>query len=280
MNLTSKKVLFIDLGEKTSEVKTFPGLYKYLGGLALGLRLYELYQEQDPIIFSVGPLNGFFPYASKTSAVFNAEGVIEDVCFGGYLSTRIKFADLDAVVISGKADKPTIADIQNESVSFISDDAAPKSLGLPGKRSYLGVNDKQIIVDDYFTVSENILAQKFGKKKLLGISVTGTCTYTVRDQDKYEALYRQLLARAKELKVEQGFFPSCAGCPMGCTKSNLAEVGGNVLVHSLVACGFAESIYTDVGTVFSCLNILGYDYTHEDIENLPVLVQNTLKNLD
>lgn len=279
MDLSSKKVLFINLDEKTSEVKTFPDLHKYIGGVALGLRLYELHKDQDPVIFSVGPLNGMFPYVSKTSVVFNLEGVMEDIYFGGYLSTRIKFADIDSIVIYGKSSKPSIVDLNNDSVSFEPGDADTGCLGLPGKRSCLSFQDKTLVLDDYFTVPNNLLEQKFYKKRLMGLTITGTCTFTPKNLTKYEDLYKELMGRTLDLKVEKGFFPSCSGCPMGCAKSNVGEIGGNVLAHSLVACEFAEDIYTDVGTVFSCLNILGYDYTHEDIENLPVLVQNTLKNL-
>jgi len=279
MDLLSKKVLFIDLDNKTSECKTFPDLYKYIGGVALGLRLYELHKKQDPIIFSVGPLNGMFPFVSKTSVVFNLEGVMEDLYFGGYLSTRIKFTDIDALVIYGKTSEPTIVNLHNDSVSFKPADTDAGSLGLPGKRSFLSYQEKALVLDDYFTAPDNLLEQKFNKNGLMGLAVTGTYTFTPKDLSKYETLYKELLDKALDLKVEKGFFPSCSGCPMGCAKSNVGEIGGNVLAHSLVACEFAEDIYTDVGTVFSCLNILGYDYTHEDIENLPTLVQNALKNL-
>jgi len=279
MDLSSKNVLFIDLENKTSNVKAFPDLHKYVGGVALGLRLFELHKEQDPLIFSVGPLNGMFPYVSKTSVVFNLEGVIEDLYFGGYLSTRIKFTDIDSIVIYGKANEPTVLDIHNDSVSFKPGDADAGSLGLPGKRSFLSYQNKTMVLDDYFTVPDNLLEQKFSKKGLTGMAVTGTCTFTPKNINKYKTLYKELLDKVLDLKVEKGFFPSCSGCPMGCAKSNVGEIGGNVLAHSLVACEFAENIYTDVGTVFSCLNILGYDYTHEDIENLPTLVQNALKNL-
>ena len=279
MDLSSKKILFINLGEKTSEVKTFPDLHKYIGGVALGLRLYELHKDQDPVIFSVGPLNGMFPYVSKTSVVFNLEGVMEDIYFGGYLSTRIKFADIDSIVIYGKSAEPVILDLHNDSVSFKSADTVAGSLGLPGKRSFLSYQEKAMVLDDYFTVPDNLLNKKFDKNGLAGLTVTGTCTFTPKDLDKYESLYKELVGKTLDIRVEKGFFPSCSGCPMGCAKSNVGEIGGNVLAHSMGACEFAEDIYTDVGTVFSCLNILGYDYTHEDIENLPVLVQNTLKSL-
>jgi hypothetical protein len=279
MNLSSKKVLFIDLKNNNSEIKTYPDLYAYIGGVGLGLRLHELHHDLDPIIFSVGPLNGFFPFASKTSVVFNLEGVTEDLYLGGYLSTRIKFADLDSVLVYGKADNPTTIDIHNESVSFKDGDADPGSLGLPGKKSCLKFEDKKLILDEYFTSHENLLEEKFSKKNLNGFVVTGTNTFAPKKPEKYEELFRKLLLETDALKVEKGFFPSCSGCPMGCPQSKVGELGGNVLAHSLVACGFAEELYTDVGTVFSCLNILGYDYTHEDIENLPALIQEVLKRL-
>jgi len=280
----SKKVLFIDLSKKTSEVKTFPDLYKYFGGVALGLRLFEIYGEEDPIIFSVGPLNGFFPYASKTSVVFKLNDVIEDIYFGGYLSTRIKFSDLDAVLLHGKSSENVVLDIHNDSVTFkdaglLDSDSSAGSLGLPGKNSVLVVKDGKLLLDNYFTGHENFLDKKFEKKGVSGLVITGTKVFTPEKLDKYENVYLDILGKTQDLTVDKGFFPSCSGCPMGCEKSKIGELGGNVLVHSLVACGFAEKIYTDVGTVFSCLNVLGYDYTHEDIENLPTLVQNTLREL-
>ena len=65
----------------------------------------------------------------------------------------------------------------------------------------------------------------------------------------------------------------------GMQKSKVGEIGGNVLLNSLVACQFADKIYTDIGVVFSCLNTLGYEYTHEDIENLPELIEETIRNI-
>ncbi len=103
MNLTSKKVLLIDLEKEASEVKSYADLQKYVGGVGLGLKLMHLYKDLDPLVLSVGPLNGFFPFASKTSVVLNDSGVIEDLYIGGTLSARIKFTGIDSIVICGKA---------------------------------------------------------------------------------------------------------------------------------------------------------------------------------
>jgi hypothetical protein len=279
MDLSSKRVLFLDLEKKTGEIKTFPDLIKYFGGVAMGLRLFELYKDLDPVVFSVGPLNGYFPYASKTAVVLDYGGVVEDIYLGGYLSTRIRFADLDAIVIINKSDQEENIELENERASFRGAGIDLNSLGLPGRRSVLQIKNKQLILDDYFTEGENILAQKLVKKKVGGFVISGTKTFEIKNPEKYSELYKSLLEKTSLLSVEQGFFPSCSGCPMGCEKSKKGEVGGNVLAHSLVSCQFAEKIYTDAGIIFSCLNVLGYDYTHEDIENLPLLVQNTIRSL-
>jgi aldehyde:ferredoxin oxidoreductase len=279
MDLSSKRALFIDLEKSEGEVKTFPELKKYFGGLGIGLRLYQLYEDANPVIFSVGPLNGYFPYVSKTSVVLNSGSVMEDIYLGGYLSTRIRFADLDAIVFLNKSAQETVIELENEYTHFKDAKSEINKLGLPGKKSSLEIIDRSLVLDNYFTEKETMLAKKLRQKNIKGFVLSSTKSFNLANVNKYEELYRSLLAKTDLLKVEKGFFPSCSGCPMGCEKSRYGEMGGNVLVHSLVACDFAEKIYSDVGTVFSCLNVLGYDYTHEDIENLPLLVQNTLRSL-
>jgi aldehyde:ferredoxin oxidoreductase len=117
------------------------------------------------------------------------------------------------------------------------------------------------------------------QKNIRGIVVTGTKTYELVDKERYEDLYMKILGRTEDLTVAKSNKPSCAGCPIGCEKSKYGEIGGNVLVHSLVGCAYAEKIYANIGVVFSCLNVLGYDYTHEDIEALPSLIKETLIEL-
>lgn len=275
----NKKILYIDLTKKVSELKTSPDLYKYIGGVALGLRIYELHQELDPLIFSVGPLNGMFPYASKTCIISKNQKEIEDFYLGGYFGSRLKFSDIDALVIYGKSKDPIYLEIKNSDVTFIEEAPEEKSMGLPGKRSYIETKDGNILADDYFETKDNTLQYKMEKMGIRGISITTTKSYNILNPENYLELHKEIMQRSGELKVERGFFPSCAGCPMGCEQSKIGEVGGNVLVHSMVGCEFAENIYADIGTVFSCLNTLGYTYTHEDLENLQVLVQNSLKNI-
>lgn len=279
INLSAKKVLVIDLNKKESDVKSFVDLNKYLGGVGLGLKLLEIYTDKEPVVFAIGPLNGFFPFASKTAVVLNDEGSIEDLYIGGSLSLRMRFAGIDAIVICGKAGDKTIVEILNTKTTFHGEATDLQSLGLPGKRSVIGHESNKTLLDGYFTASEDHLEKAFVQKNLKGLVITGTEVYSPENFEEYQKLYKTILARTSELRVERGIYPSCSNCPMGCGKSRVGEMGGNVLIDSLVACQFADKIYTDIGIVFSCLNVLGYSYTHEDIENLPKLIEETIRKL-
>jgi aldehyde:ferredoxin oxidoreductase len=282
MDIRSKKILYIDLNKNDFDIKSSMDLNKYIGGVGLGLKLLESTINEDPVIFSVGPLNGYFPYCSKTSIVTNDNGVIEDIYIGGSLSSRIKFSGLDSIVIMGKAKSPVTIDIFDEKVTFKPADSDMGSLGLPGKRSILYYDEPNQIfmVDKYFSAPEKILEKKLLEKNVRNIVVTGSKTYALSSPDKYEDLYNKMLAQSILVSVDKGTNPSCIGCPMGCQRSRVGEIGGNVLTHSLVACAFAENIFSDIGITFSCLNFLGYDYTHEDIEEYPELIKTVLQKLN
>jgi len=279
MDFSTKRVVYINLASHTSEVKSIPGLNKYIGGVSLGLRLLANDIEKDPVVFSIGPLNGFFPYVSKTSIVMHHQGVIEDIYLGGSLSLRIKFMGIDAIVINGASKTPVILEITDGDVAFKSMDVPIDTLGLPGKRSVITFAGEKISHDSFFTTPETFLETKLTEKNITGIVVTGSKTFSIKTAFKYEQLFNALLKQEDDMEVQKSDNPSCSGCPMGCKKSQVGEIGGNVLIHSLVACTFAQKIYSDVGIVFSCLNTLGYDYTHEDIENLPKLVEEIIKEL-
>jgi aldehyde:ferredoxin oxidoreductase len=278
-DLSNKKILYIDLKNQSYEVKNQPGLHKYIGGTGMGLKLLQQNIKEDPLIFAIGPLNGFFPFCSKTAVVLDDSGVTEDLYIGGRLSTRLRFTGVDALVITGESENPVTLAIDNNEVAFKTVDVDKNSLGLPGKRAVLERNNINVYLDDYFFTPEDILKDKFDKKKLASFVITGTEIFKPKRFDNYVSLYQQLLKRVDDMTITKGKNPSCSNCPMGCDRSKFGEMGGNVLLHSLVACQFAERIYSDVGVVFSCLNVLGYDYTHEDIEALPHLIETTLKEL-
>lgn len=276
MNFSTKKILCVDLAKKTFEVKNFPDLVPFLGGVGLGLKVYALYAKDDPIVLSIGPLNGFFPFVSKTSVVLNDNGVIEDFYIGGSLSWRIKFAGIDSIVLAGKSATPVSLDIFNDAVNFHESSSDLSTLGLPGKRSVLERTQTSVILDNFFMPPEAFLFKKLETKNLNSIVITGSNVFNLVNKEKYAQLYGELLLRSSEVRVNAANFPSCSGCPLGCDQSQVGELGGNILTHCLVSCGYADKIYSDTGVAFSCLNVLGYPYTHEDIEKVPTLAKELL----
>jgi aldehyde:ferredoxin oxidoreductase len=280
MNNNVQKILEINLTKNTAEAKSFEDLRQYVGGTGLGLKLMELYQKKDPVIFSIGPLNGFFPYASKTSIIAKTKEGIEDLYVGGSLSLRIRYAGLNAIVIYGKADTAKIINILNDGATFEKSPTETSDIGLPGKRSVLEFEDVNLVTDNFFRMPNDILEKKFIEKNLAGIVITGTKTFSPKNFTEYEGLYEKILDK-KDLLITSAYSnPSCSNCPLGCEKAEIGELGGNVLLHSLVACTYAEKLYSDIGLVFSCLNVLGYDYTHEDLENLPNIIEGVIQNLN
>jgi len=274
-----KKVLIIDLENSQASVKSFADMNKFIGGVGLGLKLLETLKDKNPIIIAVGPLNGFFPYASKTAIVLNNDGVVEDIYIGGNLSLRIRFSGLDAIAIYGKSEEETVLEITNTQARFLPKETKINNLGLPGKRSVLQIENGKLNLNGYFTTPENFLEKSLQKKNVKSLVITGTEVFKPDNFSAYQKIYEEILSKQGELSVEKNIYPSCSNCPAGCGKSKVGEIGGNILVHSLVGCQFADKIYTDIGIVFSALNVLGYDYTHEDIENLPSLIEETLRNL-
>lgn len=278
MNWLNRKILYIDLDDQTYEFKNDSNLGKFIGGLGLSAKIMSDVGDKDSIIFSVGPLSGAFPFASKTSVFFyNSEYV--DAYLGGTLSSRMKFAGIDSLVLFGKSRQKVVIEISDEGVSFKSAESDLGALGLPGKRSVLNVMPDKIVHDDYFEPTGNELHAALTSKNIKSIVVTGFKTFNVQNTERYNQVYKQILSQTEKITAEKKGNPSCFGCPMGCDKSKYGEIGGDVLTHSLVACDFASPIYMDNSVVFSCLNILGYGYTHEDIENFPRLVYHVLEDL-
>jgi len=242
--------------------------------------------DYDPVVISVGPLNGYFPFVSKTCFILENDGVIEDLYIGGSLSLRLAYSGVDSIVLAGAADSNLVLDILDQSVRFIDIDKNTSggmdfsSLGLPGRRSVLQMEKANLFLDGYFGFKLGFVERKFIFKRLVGICLTATKTTNINNMDKYSKLFNEILAQEGSMGVSPAGRPSCSGCPLGCSESQTGEMGGNILLHSLVACGFAQNIYSNLGTVFACLDVLGYSYTHEQLEALPDLFSSTLKEIE
>lgn len=128
MNNREIKVLEIDLGMEKAKVHHRNDLGKYLGGTGLAAKLYsELVKpELNPVdqeqafILANGPLNVIFPVVTKVVAVFRSPltGEYGESHAGMRLGLAMRGAGFDAIVVRGKAKRPTYLVVGPRGVEF------------------------------------------------------------------------------------------------------------------------------------------------------------------
>ncbi len=112
------RVLVVDLKREKSEVKRLEGRREFVGGSGLCALLFERYglknapwhNENQPLIFAIGPLTGLFPLMSKTICAFKSpyHDQYTESHAGGRSALSLFFANLDALVIKEQARRPSL----------------------------------------------------------------------------------------------------------------------------------------------------------------------------
>ena len=112
------RVLKVDLAEGRGEVITLEGRDTVAGGSGMAALLFEKYGHVDkpwsdpeqPLIFAIGPLTGYFPLMSKTICAFKSpyHDQYAESHAGGRSALSLRFADYDALVFTGKAKRLSV----------------------------------------------------------------------------------------------------------------------------------------------------------------------------
>lgn len=270
----SSTVLHLDLRRKSFEVKVYADTFEYVGGLGLALKLMSDLKESNPVIFSVGPLNSSFPFVSKACCLFyDSTGLLVESYIGGALALTLSLTPFEALVVSGRASSPLLVSISEDKIEIVETGKTDtSSFVLPGRSSRIAFSQDSASVDDYFQ-AEGRLGSKFWENNLRALVVNASRSQKIGKPEEYSKLYQEILSRGRDLSVPYGNFPSCAGCPAGCSQSRQSSPDLSLTMpYCLVACQFAAKIFSSVPTVFSCLNSLGLDYSHEVLESLPVKI--------
>ena len=123
------RVLEMDLGTGRGKVAMHDGRKEYAGGSGLAALLFEKYCRADlpwhapeqPLIFAIGPLTGYFPLMSKTVCAFKSpyHDQYAESHAGGRSALALRFADLDALVISGRATRPSCLRVGSHHLELI-----------------------------------------------------------------------------------------------------------------------------------------------------------------
>jgi aldehyde:ferredoxin oxidoreductase len=107
------RVMVVDLQTGRGRIESLPGRNRVAGGSGLAALLYGSYGRNDlpwdapeqPLIFAIGPLTGYFPLMSKAVCAFRSayHNQYAESHAGGRAAFALRFACLDALVIVGRA---------------------------------------------------------------------------------------------------------------------------------------------------------------------------------
>ena len=217
------RILEVNLEEGKGRVLRREDLLSYLGGSGLAAALFEEYglpQESpfhpdQPLIFTIGPLNGLYPLMNKAVLGFKTpyNGYYVETHAGGRLGMMMRFADLDALVIRGKASRPSYLVAGSREMSL---EDARHLWGLDtsltarmirqredrhrGKRSILRIGPSGenmvkfagINVDTFRHFGRLGAGAVMGSKQLKAIMITGDTSFDLEFGPSYQKFYRKL----------------------------------------------------------------------------------------
>lgn len=297
--------LQIDLTSQEFSVKSYEDIVSKIGGLGWALELFEKFAEEDPIVFSTGPLNAIFPGVSKTVCVFKSPqtGGLAVSLGGGALARFLRFAGYQGLIILGKAPAPTLISADDKDVDFKSAQPlvgleVPKGFerifaaeGVPSRRSVLitgpgadlGFAFAPLYVDEFFSFARGGLGTAFSKKNLKGFVVSGSKSEKVENARKYEEAFNKTTKRLegfkelssygtlRNLEVEK----KIAAVPF----KNLSET--NFPGDSLLASNFSDAVggrrVSCAGCPVGCIHLLRADkqfvpYGYESVVSMGPLL--------
>ena len=232
MNGWTGKILKVDLTNKEMEfIYPDKSLYeKYIGGK--GLAGYYLkpfitkgYNEPEmPLIFMTGPLNNTPSPTSGRMAVVSKSpltGAVGDTSVGGKFGTMLKRAELDGIIVTGKASSLCGITINGEKIEFV-DASNCKGYNSPQMTKYLeklapgastavisnaaenGVMFANIIMDEHFFAGRCGLGTVMAEKKLKFITVKGNSKTKVADSEELKIAREEIYRLAAASPVLMG----------------------------------------------------------------------------
>ncbi|MEE8397599.1 MAG: aldehyde ferredoxin oxidoreductase N-terminal domain-containing protein [Desulfobacterales bacterium] len=301
------KILWVDLSDrKITEVPTSDfDPEKYLGGQGLNSKIFwemgcpdvDAFHPDNPLILSNGPLTGASgPFTRSTVCSIAPQTYPKELFtysgFGGKFASELKYAGYDAVVIVGKADKPSYLSIQdgeakiNDAGDLWGLDAYETQNALMGRHpraSILvtgpaGENLSRIsimITEGSGAAGQGGYGAVMGSKNLKAIVTHGTGTLRIAKPDDFMALIRQVNAGGEWVgnnNMEWGRYPQksetakaamrdnylvkftgCYACPFQCHG-----------VYDMPGVGKGPQMCNDNWYQYSC----GDDKMGENIEGL------------
>jgi aldehyde:ferredoxin oxidoreductase len=216
------RVLRVDLRSGKGEILELDGRNEYAGGSGLAALLFSKFGRMDqpwndpgqPLIFAIGPLTGLFPLMSKTVCAFKSpyHDQYAESHGGGRSALALRFADLDALVITGRAPALSCLSIGSRHIDLkdvhfmrgLDIHATGKLLRRifpgAGHRSILRIGPAGealaamagVVVDTYRHFGRLGAGAVMGVKNLKGIVIQGDASFALPEGKDYPALFQEV----------------------------------------------------------------------------------------
>jgi len=254
LNGYAGRVLHVDLTTGKTKVEPLNEelARKYIGGIGLGIRLLidhskpgvDPFSPENPLILTTGPLSGtMWPtggnghaFVSKSPQSF---GVGESKSHGSF-GAELKRAGYDAVIFTGRAEKPVYAWIDDDTVQLVdaqhlwgkspaeTEDMIKEELGdFYIRVAAIGVAGEKlvriacIINEKTRAAGRTGMGAVMGSKNLKAIALRGTKDVTVAKPDEFKEFVKEFHERMKGPATKKY---RTLGTPL------------NVLVHNSLSC--------------------------------------------
>src|SRR5512136_391849 len=225
------RVLKVDLSTGRGQIEEIEGRNTYAGGSGLATLLFgqmgfpdRLWEEpEQPLIFAIGPLTGYFPLMSKVVCAFKSpyHDQYAESHAGGRAALALRFADLDALVITGKASRPSCVvvgarKLEVKDVHYLWGKSVQRTgqmlrrmVGGSGHRSILRIGPAGenrsamacINVDTYRHFGRLGGGAVMGAKNLKAIAIVGDESFDLPAGKEYAQLFRHVYDQVTETSM-------------------------------------------------------------------------------
>ncbi|MBU1564761.1 MAG: aldehyde ferredoxin oxidoreductase [Proteobacteria bacterium] len=226
------RVLLFDVTVGRGKIVLLGGRNEVAGGSGLAAMLYAKYGQPtlpasdavQPLIFAIGPLTGYFPLMSKMVCSFksNYHNEYTESHAGGRAALALRFADLDALVITGRAKQLSCLCIganhlEMKEATFLRGMDAESAGKLirrmfkegSGHRSIMrigpagegGLAMAAINVDTYRHFGRMGGGAAMGMKNIKGIVIHGDCDFKVPEDKAYRSLYQEIYSKVTSTEM-------------------------------------------------------------------------------
>ncbi len=219
------RVLVVDLGTSRGNIVAVDGRDSVAGGSGLAALLFSKYaypgkpwsDPEQPFILTIGPLTGYFPLMSKTVCAFKSpyHDQYAESHGGGRSALALRFADLDALVVTGKAARPSCIAVGSRHLEvkevhylwgmdlFATGKMLRKMFSGAGHRSILRIGPAGenrsamagINVDSYRHFGRLGGGAVMGNKNLKGIVIQGEGSFPLMESKDYPKIFQEVYAK-------------------------------------------------------------------------------------